>query len=1165
MADYELGIQVMMDAGEVKDALETINSELNNLPGSVEVDISVNDLASSILNDIGEMVEELPSEVEITISGDAGDLPSTLESIKDGLEGLQENVTIDFNADDNVTSTLREIIESYESLHDVNIEATVEDNATEVLKEIRDLIEEIPSSVEIVVDAVGDAEAQLSQIKDMIGDVDGSSASVSLEVEGAEEATASTDNFGLSLKSVGKTAMDAGSAVVAYDLLIKGLDYKRAIRLAEVYTGATKEQVKQMQRLVEENMSVRLGMAGTAQVMALLAKYTGNATEAMAYFPTVMDAIKVTGEDATTTTLGLMNTFRNFNVTAEESHRVMSRLFQLYNISGFQSFQQFLNVVNRTGLTLKQLGFTAEETAGLVAAVGPQGMLVMRGFANQLYALNSEWESGSEKAKEYMEKLEKIGIATHDATGKVRPLKDVIYDFIEYLRSLPTHEERVAAANSVFGDKMGKALVAIAEGYGKVEESSKTSAEQQVKDTKKVMKETLTPMDQFKKTLEKYVPFAAEIGGAISWIVGAFADLSFQLWATLRLVDWIDKHFFGEAFLRKTNEWSQRFASWIREKIPSNARQGLKEGLSRVGSSIRGFIDDLLKKTLDGFRGIGERILKFLRDEFGRIKPPRISLPELKPPEIKLPKPDTSKLKGWVDDFVKNFKRFLDDELGEVVVRATPKVEFKWPEFKLPKGWGPGKDAIDDAARSFMNRFVSSSDDAARVSIPKLGSRIGSLLVRGIGEGAGAALMTVDILANARQYLQDILTDPAQLFGPIAYTTPEPVRRIFSPENLLKRLYGPEEWEKRKGILMDNTKKYVEDPIREQLRKFAENPPGYLIQGFSQMWNDFKSWVSSHIPKFRWPRLPSLSIPNPVTAIQSAWAKFREWVSSHIPRFRWPRLPNITIPNIVGAVQLAWSKFKSWVSSNIPRFRWPRLPNVSMPDIVGAFRRTWSTFTSKVRGVFSGFKWPRFPSPSFPNFTGIMRSVWSSFTRWVSDRFRGFKWPKLPLPDFSGIAAQFRSWGSRFISNLAAGIRSAIPNLNSVLSIIRRLLPSSPPKEGPLSTLTYEIMHEYGYLLGTHFNRGLSATIPGTVESLGKPSLVMPSDVTAGRGGSMLMSGLNLQINTNVSVDKIESEVDVDGMARRITDKVKDTMREELNRQGIPSYLYGRGYVTGVR
>jgi hypothetical protein len=63
----------------------------------------------------------------------------------------------------------------------------------------------------------------------------------------------------------------------------------------------------------------------------------------------------------------------------------------------------------------------------------------------------------------------------------------------------------------------------------------------------------------------------------------------------------------------------------------------------------------------------------------------------------------------------------------------------------------------------------------------------------------------------------------------------------------------------------------------------------------------------------------------------------------------------------------------------------------------------------------------------------------------------------------------------------------------------------------------------------------------------------------------MLMGGLNLQINTNVSVDKIESEVDVDGMARRITDKVKGTMREELNRQGIPSYLYGRGYVTGVR
>jgi len=202
-----------------------------------------------------------------------------------------------------------------------------------------------------------------------------------------------------------------------------------------------------------------------------------------------------------------------------------------------------------------------------------------------------------------------------------------------------------------------------------------------------------------------------------------------------------------------------------------------------------------------------------------------------------------------------------------------------------------------------------------------------------------------------------------------------------------------------------------------------------------------------------------------------------------------------------------------------------------MPDIVGAFRRTWSTFTSKVRGVFSGFKWPR-----------------------------------LPLPNFSGIASSFRAWGARFIHNLVEGIRSALPNLNNILAKIRRLLPSSPPKEGPLSSLTYDVMKEYGYLLGHSFSEGLGATIPNTISSIGSPQF-LPSQLSSesrARGG-LYSQDVNLQIQTHVYVDKVESEVDVDGMARRITDKVKGTMREELNRQGIPSYLYGRGYVTGVR
>ncbi|MGJ7028650.1 MULTISPECIES: phage tail tape measure protein [Methanothermobacter] len=511
------------------------------------------------------------------------------------------------------------------------------------------------------------------------------------------------------------------------------------------------------------------------------------------------------------------------------------------------------------------------------------------------------------------------------------------------------------------------------------------------------------------------------------------------------------------------------------------------------------------------------------------------------------------------DDFVQKFLNKMEDSLREVARKL-------WDRLKnlLRDEGGRAFDRLD--VDGVITRLGTNLDDAASSILPRFGTSIGRTLVKAVGEGVGVALQTADILYNFKEYLRDILEDPFKFVSPVAeYSYPEWLRRIFSPETIFKAIMGPEEWEKAKNILLENARVYIQEPFRREVENFFKDPARYLKEGFSQMWSDFKAWVYSHIPSFEWPSLPPIKVPDIVGVMRSKWEEFKVWVYSHIPSFEWPSLPSIKVPDIVGGIRSKWEQFKAWVYSRIPSFKWPSLPSIKVPDIVGGIRSKWEQFKAWVRSAFKSFRWPNLPNIKLPDFAGLMKSAWSKFKSAVSSSFKSFKWPSLPLPNFSGIASKFREWGSSFISNLAAGIRSAIPNLNRVLSIIRRLLPSSPPKEGPLSTLTYEIMHEYGYLLGTHFNRGLSATIPGTVESLGKPSLVIPSDVTAGRGSSMLMGGLNLQINTNVSVDKIESEVDVDDMARRITDKVKENMCDELNRQGILPYLYGRGYVRGVR
>ena len=1058
MSDHSLAVQVQMDAEEVLNGLNEINNMLSNLPGSVEVDFTSEDAITPILESIQEGLNSLPSDVEIAISAFDDFATETITNLKDLVEALPSEVNVNLTAEDNASDLLDSLKEKLSE--EFNITLNVEDNATETLTNLKNILDELPSTVDISLNVEDNATEIIERLHDLLGDIpdevtttvnaevnegevedlktkleeiDGTTydATVNVDTESIETAAETTNTFngaidGLTSKVAGLTA-----GFLSYNKTLELLDYNRIIEQSAILTNATQSQREAMEDLIRENYVYSLGMKGTASVMYTLAAYTNDVNLTMGYFKAALLGVKRSGEDATAVTLALARIFRDFNVNVQESTDTVNLLLGLWRVSGYSSFTQFIDTVDRLGYFFRQAGLSVEDTARIIASVGPVGTRLLRPFAKELTEISREWERGGTGVQEYGDKLEKFGVAVKDAHGNIRPFRDVLFDFIEVLSRIPDQQERVRVATEVFGESVGPALAQVASNW---------------KTTGKVTEEESERMN---KALGKSAEKHRDILGWIRYYLDQF-------------VIWLND-FFGDMGL---------IGESLLVGVFTKAAEYLAEGLKRLIPRVTGAIRRLLSDGFDELKGrlpeeLSRRLIDTLSEGFDKA---------------------AGKAKDIIKGFIDTIKRILGDETG----RLTPKIEIPAEfKFKLPKiDLTIGDTQIDDAARTLLERFTGGVDDAARVSIPKLGSRIGSLLIRGIGEGVGAALMTVDILANFRQYLSDALTDPTQLFGPIAYTTPEPVRRIFSPENLLKRLYGPEEWEKRKGILMDNTKKYVEDPIREQLRKFAENPPGYLIQGFSQMWNDFKSWVSSHIPKFRWPRLPSLSIPNPVTAIQSAWAKFT-----------------------------------SWVSSNIPRFRWPRLPNVSMPDILGAFRRAWSTFTSKVKSSFSGFKWPR-----------------------------------LPLPNFSGIASKFREWGSSFISNLAAGIRSAIPNLNSVLSIIRRLLPSSPPKEGPLSSLTYDVMREYGYLLGRHFNEGLAATIPNTISSIGSPQF-LPSQLSSesrARGG-LYSQDVNLQIQTHVYVDKVESDIDLEEMAEKISTRINNKIFQEMRRNGKNPYLIAEG------
>ena len=1069
MPDYNLAIQVQMDAEDVVSGLQQINDQLSNLPGSVEINFSADDAVTAIMENIQENLSNLPEEYQITISAEDS-ASEIIDDIKSSLEDIQGEVSTTITAEDNASDTIENIQAALESIgEEYNITITAEDNASEIIENImsnleentytisiqaddeasdtieniKSLIESLPTEHQITITAEDEASDTIEDIKSALEsipeelstvihaedeaspiidevsskleeidgkevtatitaednasdaidevsskleEIDGKDVTATISVEGGEEAANETDALNLSMGSLGKTAASVAGTIASYKTLVTGLDYTRAIEMAQEYTNATEEQKKAMEELVQENMSAQLGIAGTAQVMTLLARYTGNANEAMGYFKAVMDAIKVTGEDSTEVTITLMNTFREFNVTTEESYNSMARLIQLFNISGYPSFTQFLDVVDRIGLTLTQMGFSLEDVGAIVASVGPQGVMILRGFTTQLYELNSEWVRGTDKAKEYADKLEKIGIATRDTEGNMRPLRDVIFDFISYLEKLPSHEERVKVATEVFGDTMGRALVAIAEGHGRVEKASERSAEQQVKDIKRVKKETLDPLTRIRAEIEKMIPGIASLTPILS-------ELATWLLKIGSLLALIDTFITGGRIAKWTRELAGKLLESISERLPEGIREGFKSLPKVLADEIKKIGDFGAEKFTEFAKRLGSTLKVKLPSETGSgISEGLKSFGKTLREEI-LNAGD--KAVGYLDDFAGKIRPYLSrlfkDEGG--VVRG---------------GW------IDDLARVFgdaLGGLESRLPSIISKIGPKLGEIFGSGLGRSILSGLSKALGAVGIVAT----IADVLVN-----------TEDYVRGFFEemklPATISNMMWGwliPEidtsqidKWEEDAVKIV---REHWQDPLRRELSKFWDAlAKGITPEGFAKRWDESTRWIASHMSTFRWPELPKLSIPDFVSEIQSAWSKFTGWVAGNIPRFSWPSLPRINLPDLPGMMQSVWAKFASWVASSFASFSWPHLPKISLPDMVGMIQSAWSKFTGWVFAVFPMFRWPRLPNISLPNLVAMIQDAWNRFKAWVYAVFPAFKWPRLPAVAMPDLVGAIRSAWSKF-------------------------------------------------------------------------------------------------------------------------------------------------------
>lgn len=143
--------------------------------------------------------------------------------------------------------------------------------------------------------------------------------------------------------------------------------------------------------------------------------------------------------------------------------QVGEKLFDAFVETGKEA-EGMLNLAQRTGVAAQ----TLQEFAAIAESAG----LPQDAFATGLRGLALSMNKVSEGSDEAIQAFAKVGVRTRDASGKMRPLNDVLLDISDKFATMPDSGEKLALATALLG-KQGGALIPI------LDKGSKALAEQQ--------------------------------------------------------------------------------------------------------------------------------------------------------------------------------------------------------------------------------------------------------------------------------------------------------------------------------------------------------------------------------------------------------------------------------------------------------------------------------------------------------------------------------------------------------------------------------------------------------------------------------------------------------------------------------------------------------------
>jgi hypothetical protein len=351
----------------------------------------------------------------------------------------------------------------------------------------------------------------------------------------------------------------------------------------------------------------------------------------------------------------------------------------------------------------------------------------------------------------------------------------------------------------------------------------------------------------------------------------------------------------------------------------------------------------------------------------------------------------------------------------------------------------------------------------------------------------------------------------------------------------------------------EDFQKYLHDtisaPIVSGWKEFTQNPLSYLGSGLSSIGGGIGSTISKALggvklqssykmPKISWSGLTS-GLDGAKTTVQTKLGQLQQYVSSHVtsklPKVNWSTIHQ-GLDSAKSTVQGKWGQLKQYVSSHAPntKLNWTTI-HQGLDTAKNTVQTKW--------GQLQQYVTQHTPKVKVPTWADVEKGL-DPAKQWVQNEWNALKTyveshvPKVPIPKWSDIekgeheAVQwventwngFMQWlgtlpgkmwnyGQQIINGLIQGIESKIPGLNYVLGLVGDpIRTSSPPKVGPLSTVTPGGWASWGASLINGFTNGISSG-----KGLMNSTLASIESTTSGFLGNMTSVASNL-FSTGVSM-----------------------------------------------